>query len=258
MAQSISNGIANAFEFAFGVNGQAQPLILASSNTGTGAQTYIVELGYSTTQDGRKILPLFVNASLTVGTGANAETVVVTAASASNPQGLNTCTFTATFANAHSAGEIVSSRSNGLQEAAADWLAAGGGLIALTPAWFRQYASHAAGITALTGFKSLGDDHCSRLLRHCRRVQLCRCCWFRVRLDNTRPLLGGERCRQSRRHNKPRFRSQSTIPANSISAIGACWGCLMDNCMTLRWDQRQASRSMHRKKRAHCVGLQEG
>jgi len=156
MAQSISNGIANAFEFAFGVNGQAQPLILASSNTGTGAQTYIVELGYSTTQDGRKILPLFVNASLTVGTGANAETVVVTAASASNPQGLNTCTFTATFANAHSAGEIVSSGSNGLQEAAADRLAAGGGLIALTPAWFRQYASHAAGITALTGFKSLG------------------------------------------------------------------------------------------------------
>jgi len=155
MAASVSNGIANAFEFAFGVNGQASPLILASSSTGTGSQTYIVELGYSTTADGRKILPLVVNGSLTVGTGANAETVVITAVSASNPAGLNQCTFTATFANAHGAGEIVSSGSYGLQEAAVDRKNAGGGLVALTPSWFAAAGGHAAGLTALVAFKSL-------------------------------------------------------------------------------------------------------
>lgn len=156
MPESVNNGVANAWDFAFGANPQVPPLILASTSTATGATTYTVELGQSFTADGRKILPLQVNGSVTVGTGANAETVVITAVSASNPAALNTCTFTATFANAHGAGEIVSSGSFGLQEAAGDRLAAGGGCVALSPAWFRAAGGLSAGLSALVGFKSLG------------------------------------------------------------------------------------------------------
>jgi hypothetical protein len=152
---SVNNGVANAYDFAFGVNPSVPPLILSSANSGTGSQTYTVELGYSTTQDGQKILPLIVNGLLTVGTGANAETVVITAVSAANPLGLNACTFTASFANAHGAGEIISSGSFGVQEAAVNRIGAGGGLVALSPAWFKLFASHAAGLTALVTYKSL-------------------------------------------------------------------------------------------------------
>ena len=157
MAQAVANGIADAWQFAFGVNPQVNAISLASSSVGTGAQTYIVELGQSFCQDGTQILPLVVNSVLVVGTGANQETVVVTAVSAPNPAALNLCSFTATFANAHSAGENVASGSFGVQEAANYQLLQGGGLVSLAPRWFKNFATHAAGITAMTAYKSLSN-----------------------------------------------------------------------------------------------------
>lgn len=159
MADSRAVGAAVAWEFAFGVNPQLAPLNLYSSNTGTGSQTYLVEVGQTYTQDGRLILPLVVNGSLTVGTGATQETVVITAFSAPNPAGIGLCSFTAVFANAHNVGEPVSSGSFGVQEAAHFQLTnpgAAGGLVIVGPEFFARYASHAAGITALTALKSLG------------------------------------------------------------------------------------------------------
>ena len=156
MAESITFGVASAWEFAFGVNGVSAPLVLASSNSGTGSQTYQLQSPTSRTTDGRVINPLVVNGSLTVGTGSTAETVVITAVSIQPVGSSQLSTFTASFANAHSSGEVVSSGSFGLQEAANDRLIAGGGCVALSPKWWANYSSHSAGVTALTGFKSLG------------------------------------------------------------------------------------------------------
>lgn len=158
MALSVAGGIANAWDFAYGVNPSVSAIQLASASTGTGSQTYIVETAVSYTPDGTLILPLFVNAVLTVGNGPNAENVVVTAVSAPNPGGLNANSFTASFANTHGIGENVASGSFGAQEAA-NWMLTqwGGGLVALTQRWFRNFTNKAAGITALTGYKSLSN-----------------------------------------------------------------------------------------------------
>jgi hypothetical protein len=157
MPQAVSNGIANAWDFAFGLNKSVSPLVLSSSSTSTGSQTYTVELGQTTAADGTVILPLQVNGIVSVGVGPNQETVTITAVTAVTPGLINTCSFTATFANAHGAGEIVVSGSGGVQEAAHNRLIAGGGLVAITPSWFAWAGtSHAAGITALTAYKSLG------------------------------------------------------------------------------------------------------
>ena len=158
MAQSINFGVANAWDFAFGLNPNVSPLVLSSSNTGTGSQTYQVVLGQSFTPDGIVILPLVVNGIVSVGTAANQETVTITAVSASTPGVPNTCTFTASFSNAHGAGEIVVSGSGGAQEAAHNRSVLGYGCVALSPSWWKWAGGHTAGITALTGYKSLNAN----------------------------------------------------------------------------------------------------
>lgn len=128
-------GVSEAWDFAFGVNPSVSPLTLASSNTGTGSQTYIVNVGEVTTADGVPVFPLVVGGLLTVGTASTSETVTITAVSASNPLAYQQCTFTASFSNAHGAGEQVSSGSIGLQEALTNRKNAGGGQVVLTPKW---------------------------------------------------------------------------------------------------------------------------
>ena len=156
---SVNNGIANAWNFAFGVNPNCGgPITLSSANIGTGSQTYQVEIGQSTTADGRVILPLVVNGVLSVGTGANQEVVVITAVNAPTPSMPNTCTFTASFANAHGIGEIVVSGSGGVQEAAHDRSIIGYGLVSLSPEWWAWAGGHSAGITLMTAYKSLNAN----------------------------------------------------------------------------------------------------
>ena len=161
MAGSIDAGIANAWSFAFGVNPNCGgPLTLSSANTGTGSQTYQVQLAQSFTADGVPILPLVVNGVLSVGTGASQELVVITAVSAPTPSVPNTCTFTASFANAHTIGEIVVSGSGGVQEAAHNRSIIGYGLVSLSPTWWQWAGGHSAGITLMTGYKSLSANVC--------------------------------------------------------------------------------------------------
>jgi len=157
VSQSVSNGIASAWDFAFGLKNSVNPLILSSANTGTGSQTYQVELGQSVAADGTVILPLVVNGVLNVGLGSTAETVVITAVSNPTPSIPNTATFTAVFANAHSAGEPITSGSGGVQEAANNRRGAGGGLVSLTPSWFLWAGGHSAGLTTLVTYKSLSN-----------------------------------------------------------------------------------------------------
>ena len=155
---SVNCGVADAWAFAYGANPAVPNIQLASGSTGTGAQTYLLEYAQSFTVDGLQILPLFVNAVITVGIGANAENVVVTAVSAPSPSIPNTCSFTATFANAHGIAEPIASGSFGAQEAANYMLVNfTGGLVALSQRWFRNFASTALGRTALVGYKSLSN-----------------------------------------------------------------------------------------------------
>jgi len=90
-----------------------------------------------------------VPAPITVGVGANAETVTPSSVSCSTPATYNTCTVTATFSNTHGAGEPVASGSFGLQEAA-NYQHALGGLVVIDGRW-----KAAGGVAAtLTGNKA--------------------------------------------------------------------------------------------------------
>jgi hypothetical protein len=116
-----------------------------SSVTATSATMSVTKVGtYSTgqtvatvfTQNGRTILPIAVGVPLTVGS----ETVTPTAISCTS----NVCSFTATFSSAHSAGELISSGSNGLAEAIFDLHSAGGGVVTIGRDWTGTNAQVAA------------------------------------------------------------------------------------------------------------------
>lgn len=151
------NGVSNAWSFAYGVNSKIAPLQvdMQGGPSPTGTATLTVAFGTVTLQDGTVITPLSTSAPITVGTGANQETVTPTAVSCSTPQVYQSCSFTASFTYQHGTGDRIASGSNGLEEAAIYRSANGGGLVTVDPLWFGRYASHAAGITALTGFKSV-------------------------------------------------------------------------------------------------------
>jgi len=110
---------------------------IQSAPTATGAGTIIVTPGIPTTLDGTQIFNAFVNGGgavftpLIVGLGsANQETVTPTAISACNTSGggTATCSITATFANTHGPGDVVTSGDAGIQEAV-NALGASGGVV---------------------------------------------------------------------------------------------------------------------------------
>ena len=151
------SGVSNAWSFAYGSNPAIAPLVvdLTSGPSPTGTATITVAFGTTTLQDGTILTPLSTSAPITIGTGANAETVTPSAVSCSTPAVYQSCSFTASFTYQHGTGDRVSSGSNGLEEAAIYRSGKGGGLVTVDSTWFGRYASHAAGITALTGFKSV-------------------------------------------------------------------------------------------------------
>lgn len=156
--RTVFAGAANAFDFAYGVTATSPAPLqvdLAGGPSAVGVATLTVSFGNTTLGDGTVIAPLSTSAPVTVGTGANAETVTPSAVSCTTPNVYQSCSFTATFTNQHGTGDRVSSASNGLDEAALFLSGKGGGLVLLSPTWFGRYASHAAGITALTGQKSV-------------------------------------------------------------------------------------------------------
>lgn len=137
---SVEVNGARAFNFAYGANaykGQSAPapLRVDIGNSATGAGTITLAFGNIYTTDGVVFMPLSTTAKITVGSGANAESVTPTAVSCNSPKVLDTCQVTATFANLHGVGDLVSSASGGLSEAILYQGAAGGGAVWIDRAW---------------------------------------------------------------------------------------------------------------------------
>lgn len=113
--------------------------VVVNGNLATGAQTIQVQYGQYALPDGSLINPFAITAPITIGIGANAETVTPTAVSACSLGAGNPlpslCNITATFANTHGQGEPIFSGSSGLQEAINDAHAKGGGLVAVDRAF---------------------------------------------------------------------------------------------------------------------------
>jgi len=114
-------GEIRAINFAYGVavNVPALQVDLAGGPTTAGATaTLTVSFGTVTLPDGTIIAPLAVGVPVTIGTGANADTVTPTAVSCSTPQIYQSCSFTATsITHAHGTGDRVASATFGLDEA---------------------------------------------------------------------------------------------------------------------------------------------
>ena len=145
--QSLFSGIRGEFDYAYGVNGSVPALVVSIGNSATGVGTVQLNLGTISLTDGTVVAPLSTTAPITIGTGANAETVTPTAASYNSNTG--TWFVTATFANLHGVGDLISSASFGLAEALNDAHAKGGGVVSIDSRW-----SQAGGVAGtLTGQK---------------------------------------------------------------------------------------------------------
>ena len=161
------------FAFTLAVYGQGEPsrapglayvtaynrwaVRVAAGNSATGTQTIILSQGYVSLPDGRVIVPFNTNAAVTVDTGsASAETVTPTTVSGCGfqapPGGLPTCSITATFANTHGPGAIVTSGSFGLQEALNDLNKTTGGLAVIDA----SFGGTSATISSATTFSNAG------------------------------------------------------------------------------------------------------
>ena len=128
-----------AVSFAYGVVPDVPGLEVdqpGSVGTITSTQTLSVACGTVTLQDGTILSPLAVNTQVIVGTGANADTVTVSAVSVGTPQIYQSANFTAaTFTHAHGVGDRVSSATVGLQEAINYAASQGGGIVIVDAAW---------------------------------------------------------------------------------------------------------------------------
>lgn len=158
---AIFGGVANAYAFAYGVNPRVAPLQIdtTAATSGAGVATFTVAFGTTTTSDGTVITPLSTVAPVTVGIGANQETVTPSAVSCTTPQVYQSCSFTATFANAHGTGDPVASASYGITEAALyQFNKYGYGTVIASPELFKRagVTTLAGSVTFITGIKAVG------------------------------------------------------------------------------------------------------
>ena len=105
-------------------------LSVFSFPTGTGSLQFSVVSPLAVLTDGRQIIPFNTNAPIFVGTEQVTPSAVVR--SSSQPGGY---LITATFSNAHGAGETVRSATFGLQEGLNDANTSGGGAVVIDSAW---------------------------------------------------------------------------------------------------------------------------
>lgn len=137
--QPLSGAIYTASQYNYGGAGNGSgainsaPFRITSAPIPAGAGTITIGYG-STFVYGRKLMPFAVNAPITI-LGAASETVTPSAVSCSTPDVTNTCSITATFVNAHGAGELVASGTFGAQEAINDAFNSGGGTVLLDQVW---------------------------------------------------------------------------------------------------------------------------
>ena len=129
-----------ARDYAYGLQQSGPALVVGIGNSATGASTITVITGLTATTGGTPLQPLAVGTPITVGIGANAETVTPTAISvttlAGAAPGPSAVTISATFNNLHGPQEPVTSGTYGLQEALNAANAAGGGIAVVTGAWY--------------------------------------------------------------------------------------------------------------------------
>lgn len=156
-------GLRNAHNYAYGTGGPGTPPALTIDNPtpiAAGSATITVAFGSVTAGDGTIFAPLSTSAPVTVGSGTDTETVTPSAVSCATPSVYDSCTFTATFSNAHGRGELVSSGTFGLQEAALAAKAVGGGLVALDWTFFKaaSLTTNAGLTTYLGGFNSVSAN----------------------------------------------------------------------------------------------------
>jgi hypothetical protein len=140
-SQSKFAGEIRAYNFAYGNNGTLVPALQVDSpNTPTPAlatSTISVAYGTVTLGDGTVIAPLSISAPITIGSGANQETVTPSAVSCTTPQIYQSCTFTAYFTYSHGTGDRVISGTYGLQEALNYANSYGvGGIVAVDSQWY--------------------------------------------------------------------------------------------------------------------------
>jgi len=152
-------GVRNAIDYNYGgVNTNSEALRVNSAPAVTGSGTVTIAIGSVTAGDGTVFMPLNVNAPVNIGSGSNTETVTPTAVSCSTPAVYGTCSFTATFANLHGQGDLVTSGTYGLQEAI-DIQSGVGGAIALSPGWYSAGGTVAI-VRAAAAFSNVWlEDH---------------------------------------------------------------------------------------------------
>lgn len=137
-------GQKNALQFNYGGVGISFPALqISSGNAGTGAGSVITLVtGQSVTSSGVALSPITTTTPITIGIGANAETVTPTAVSNCNlpavitpGPGTPSCTVTANLSNTHGPQEPVTSGTYGLQEALNRASGQGGGAVIIDAAW---------------------------------------------------------------------------------------------------------------------------
>jgi len=122
-ADSVGPMGVRAYAFAYGNAAFKRftppaPLRVDIGTSATGAGTITLAFGVIHTNDGINFMPFSTSTKITVGTGANAESVTPSAVSCTTPTVYDTCQITATFSNLHGTGDLVSSASYGVEEAA--------------------------------------------------------------------------------------------------------------------------------------------
>jgi hypothetical protein len=157
---AVFGGAANAWAFAYGVNPIVPALqVDVPAPISAGTATLSVAFGSVSLGDGTVITPLSTHAPITIGTGANKETVTPSAVSCGTPNVYQSCTFTATFSYAHGTGDRIASASYGIDEAGTYVSGKfGGGLVTVSPQLLQAAGvtyTHAGVNTFITGFNSV-------------------------------------------------------------------------------------------------------
>ncbi len=127
-------GLTDAYAYAYGINPDAPPALqVLNGSTVSGTFTITCQNAVSSSGAVPSIAPT-TSTPISIGFGTNEETVTPSAVSVDN---LGNILITATFANAHSTGEQVRSGTYGLQEAINSASSQGGGIVLVSPAWFK-------------------------------------------------------------------------------------------------------------------------
>lgn len=127
-------GVYNSLSY----NGTWSVKIALGTNGLTGSQTITLAQPYAVLPDGRLFNPFSTTVPLTIGAGTSVSEVVTPSAvsgcggtfgSGNLGGGTSTCQITATFSNAHGVGEVITTGSQGIQDAIQDATNNGGGMV---------------------------------------------------------------------------------------------------------------------------------